>query len=727
MAEEQWGVDDSLDFGQAPVTMSSFEEGRAPCHGKGRGAILYNNNDKNYSVGGSYNSKKTNEENFDSNEDNENNRYSRDNSNNEGNRQDNKRYGNNRGDNDRRWQGNRNNSRQNRDNDDETENNGFNGSYQNDRKDRPRRDRDENRGGRGGGGYSRNRDGDDNDRGGRSGGGYSRNRDGDDNDRGGRGGGGYNRNRDGDDNDRGGRGGGYGRNKNSDDNDGENRRRRRNDDESKEGDDKEEPKKREIYIPPDQPDDENSLFGNDVSMGINFDKYDDIEVRVTGENAPHLIQSFEQSGLRAILLDNIKKSGYTKPTPVQKYAIPIIMSGRDLMACAQTGSGKTAAFVVPILHTLLESPKDLIKTSTYCEPHVIIISPTRELTSQIHQQVKKFSLSSIIRAELAYGGTSVMHQSSRVLNGCHILVATPGRLLDFIGRGKIRLSSLRFLVLDEADRMLDMGFLPDIEKLIDHETMGPAEERQTLMFSATFPNEIQELASRFLRNYLFLAVGIVGGACADVEQNFYQASGQSEKRKLLKDLIEKQNQLGNIEGTLVFVEQKRHTDFIAAFLSESNFPTTSIHGDRLQREREEALWDFKRGKMLILVATAVAARGLDIKNVSHVINFDLPKTIDEYVHRIGRTGRVGNRGKATSFFDSSTDMPLTDDLIKILKQAGQPIPDWLQSGGDGGSRTFMPGRGRKFGGEDIRGNKSAYEDENCYAAPTQAAEPEEEW
>ncbi|XP_018341944.1 PREDICTED: ATP-dependent RNA helicase vasa isoform X2 [Trachymyrmex septentrionalis] len=730
--EEQWGIDDTLDFSQAPVNMSSFEEGRAPCRGKGRGAMLYNNNDTDYNVGGSYNSKQTNEENYDNNtysEDTENNRYNGDNNNKFGDRQDNdRRYGNNRSDNDRRWQGNkdRNNSRRNRD-DNDGENNDFNGSYQNDRKDRPRRDRDENRVGRGGG-YSRNRDGDDNDRGGK-GGGYGRNRDGSDNDRGGRGGG-YGRNRNGDDNDRGGRGGSYGRNRGDDNNDGENRRRRRNGDESKEGDDKEEQKKREIYIPPEQPDDENSLFGNDVTMGINFNKYDDIEVKVSGENAPHPIQSFDQSGLRTILLENIKKSGYTKPTPVQKYAIPIIMSGRDLMACAQTGSGKTAAFVVPILHTLLEDPKDLIKTSTSCEPHVIIISPTRELTSQIHQQVKKFSLGSIIRAELAYGGTSVVHQSNRVLNGCHILVATPGRLLDFMGRGKIRLSSLRFLVLDEADRMLDMGFLPDIEKLIDHETMAPVEERQTLMFSATFPNEIQELAGRFLRNYLFLAVGIVGGACADVEQNFYQASGQSEKRKLLKELVEKQHQLGNIEGTLVFVEQKRHTDFIAAFLSESNFPTTSIHGDRLQREREEALYDFKRGKMLILVATAVAARGLDIKNVSHVINFDLPKTIDEYVHRIGRTGRVGNRGKATSFFDSSTDMPLTDDLMKILKQAGQPVPDWLESGGSGGSRTFMPGKGRRFGGEDIRGNKNAYGDETYedagYAPPIQA-EPEEEW
>jgi len=471
--------------------------------------------------------------------------------------------------------------------------------------------------------------------------------------------------------------------------------------ENKNGND--ESKKREVYIPPEQPNDEDSLFGNDVTMGINFDKYDDIDVKVSGENVPKPIQTFNESGLKSILVENIKKSGYKRPTPVQKYAIPIIMDGRDLMACAQTGSGKTAAFIVPIIHTLLESPRDLIRTGSSCEPQAIIISPTRELAMQIHQQVMKFSLGSVLRSVLIYGGTSTMHQGNKVAAGCHILVATPGRLLDFLGRGRIRLSSLRFLVLDEADRMLDMGFLPDVEKIVDHDTMVPAKERQTLMFSATFPREIQELASRFLKNYLFLAVGIVGGACSDVEQNFYQASGQGEKRKLLKDLIEKQNQIGSIKGTLVFVEQKRYTDFIAAFLSESNFPTTSIHGDRLQREREEALSDFKQGKMSILVATAVAARGLDIKNVAHVINFDLPKTIDEYVHRIGRTGRVGNRGKATSFFDSDIDMPLIGDLVKVLKQAGQTVPDWLLSGGGGGSRTFASARiSRRFGGEDIR-------------------------
>ncbi|XP_017792484.1 PREDICTED: ATP-dependent RNA helicase vasa [Habropoda laboriosa] len=494
--------------------------------------------------------------------------------------------------------------------------------------------------------------------------------------------------------------------------------------------DDEEPmqKPREIYIPPELPSDEKSLFENGVEMGINFDKYDKIEVNVSGENVPQPIEKFEATGLRNIVLENIKKSGYTKPTPVQKYAFPIIMNGRDLMACAQTGSGKTAAFAVPIINTLLEKPTDLIITSTYCEPQVIIVSPTRELTIQIWQQIVKFSLNSIIKTVVAYGGTSVIHQGGKLSKGCHILVATPGRLLDFLERGRIKFSSVRFLVLDEADRMLDMGFLPSIEKIVDHESMVPLGERQTLMFSATFPDEVQHLAKRFLNDYLFLAVGIVGGACSDVEQNFYEVA-RNKKKDLLREVLERENDAGRLSGTLVFVEMKKKADFIAVFLSENNYPTTSIHGDRLQRQREEALADFKTGRMSILVATAVAARGLDIKNVSHVINYDLPKGIDEYVHRIGRTGRVGNRGKATSFFDPDDDGHLRTDLIRILKQASQPVPDWLMGGN--ANRNFMPGKGSKFGGADVRGFETTgdeYAEEVSRQPPAeQQLEPEDEW
>ena len=497
----------------------------------------------------------------------------------------------------------------------------------------------------------------------------------------------------------------YRRNKNSDydgdDQNDRNDRRRRNFSKNDSNDDMEEPQKPAHYIPPDLPSDEKMLFENCVEMGINFDKYDFIEVNVSGENVPRPIECFKTAGLRNIVLENIKKSGYTKVTPVQKHAIPIIMSGRDLMACAQTGSGKTAAFAVPIINMLLERNVELVVTSSHCEPQVVIVSPTRELTIQIYQQIVKFALNSILKTVVVYGGTSVQHQKGKLFSGCHILVATPGRLLDFVEKGRIKFSSLQFFVLDEADRMLDMGFLPDIEKIVDHETMVPLDERQTLMFSATFPDEVQHLAKRFLNNYLFLAVGIVGGACSDVEQNFYEVP-KKKKKDLLREILERENDAGTLDGTLVFVEMKKKADFIAVFLSENNYPTTSIHGDRLQRQREEALADFKSGRMSILVATAVAARGLDIKNVSHVINYDLPKGIDEYVHRIGRTGRVGNRGRATSFFDPEDDAPLRGDLVRILKQAGQPVPDWMMGGNS--TRNFMPGKGtNKFGGADVRG------------------------
>lgn len=537
-----------------------------------------------------------------------------------------------------------------------------------------------------------------------------------------------------------GRGGNRGRtgfnnkNKDGDDNDYEdndygnqdnrNDRRKKTFAAREDNDEEEAQKPKEQYIPPELPNDEKSLFENGVEIGINFDKYDNIQVNVSGDNVPQPIESFEAAGLRNIVLDNIKKSGYKKPTPVQKHALPIIMNGRDLMACAQTGSGKTAAFAVPIINTLLERSVDLVVTSTYCEPQVVIVSPTRELTIQIWQQIVKFSLNSILKTVVTYGGTSVMHQRGKLSAGCHILVATPGRLLDFVEKGRVKFSSVQFLVLDEADRMLDMGFLPSIEKMVDHETMVPLGERQTLMFSATFPDEVQHLARRFLNNYLFLAVGIVGGACSDVEQNFYEVA-RNKKKDLLKEILERENDSGTLGGTLVFVEMKKKADFIAVFLSENNYPTTSIHGDRLQRQREEALADFKSGRMSILVATAVAARGLDIKNVSHVINYDLPKGIDEYVHRIGRTGRVGNRGRATSFFDPEEDAPLRGDLVRILKQANQSVPDWMMGGN--ANRNFMPGRGiSKFGGEDVRESET-FAEEYTEEAYSVAQEPEEEW
>ncbi|XP_049786610.1 ATP-dependent RNA helicase vasa isoform X6 [Schistocerca cancellata] len=478
-------------------------------------------------------------------------------------------------------------------------------------------------------------------------------------------------------------------------------------------DNKTEPERpRENYIPPPPTEDEDEIFGQGISSGINFDKYDNIKVEVTGENKPGPIVDFARCGLREFVLQNVKKCGYKKPTPVQKYAIPIIAGGRDLMACAQTGSGKTAAFLLPIINTILNDPRELVMTGQGCEPHAVILSPTRELALQIFNEARKFALGSIVKSVVVYGGTSTMHQAQQVARGCHILVATPGRLMDFLNRGRVNFQSVRFVVLDEADRMLDMGFLPDVEKMLEHPTMVPTGERQTVMVSATFPEEIQRLATKFLSNYLFLAVGIVGGACSDVEQIFYKVS-KFDKRAKLQEILREEGG----KKVLVFVETKRIADFLAAFLCEAEFPTTSIHGDRLQSQREEALYDFKSGRMGILVATAVAARGLDIKNVAHVINYDLPKSIDEYVHRIGRTGRVGNRGRATSFYDPDVDAPLARDLVKILQQANQNVPSFLESDAKGGVSAY---KGGQFGGSDFRNFE---EPENLAGLP----EPEEAW
>ncbi|KRF98680.1 uncharacterized protein Dwil_GK18312 [Drosophila willistoni] len=498
-----------------------------------------------------------------------------------------------------------------------------------------------------------------------------------------------------------GEGGGYrGRREDGEGGFRERRRRDENDMNNNEGGDDEEKKPREFYIPPEPTTDEAEMFNSGIASGINFSKYDNIPVKVSGENPPKPVKTFEEAKLRDILMDNIKKSAYTVPTPIQKVSIPVISAGRDLMACAQTGSGKTAAFLLPILNHILDKGYEL----EIGKPQAIIMSPTRELAVQIFNEARKFAHNSYLKITIVYGGTSVKYQNESITKGCHILIATPGRLLDFVERTFITFEDTRFVVLDEADRMLDMGFSESMRKIITHPTMR--KEHQTLMFSATFPEEIQRMAGEFLRDYVFVTIGVIGGACSDVTQTIYEVDKFNKRAKLMEILRD------GADGTIVFVETKRGADFLASFFSETEFPTTSIHGDRLQSQREQALREFKSGKMKVLIATSVASRGLDIKNVSHVINYDMPSTIDDYVHRIGRTGRVGNNGRATSFFDSDKDRALAGDLVKILEGSGQEVPDFLKS--IGGNSSY---HGSKFGGVDVR------------RGPTEAAavENEEEW
>ncbi|XP_057826004.2 DEAD-box ATP-dependent RNA helicase 52B [Cryptomeria japonica] len=449
-----------------------------------------------------------------------------------------------------------------------------------------------------------------------------------------------------------------------------------------------------------KPDVVNTLFDQE-NTGINFEAYEDIPVETSGENVPPPVGTFAEIDLGEALNLNIKRCNYVKPTPVQRYAIPISLAGRDLMACAQTGSGKTAAFCFPIISAIMRSnvpPRPRAGRSSF--PLALILSPTRELSMQIYEEARKFAYQSGIKVVVVYGGAPINQQLRELERGVDILVATPGRLSDLLERGRVSLSMVKHLALDEADRMLDMGFEPQIRKIVETMDMPPVGKRQTLLFSATFPREIQRLASDFLSNYIFLAVGRVGSSTDLIVQRVEFVLGE-EKRSHLMDLLHGQRASG-AHGkhalTLVFVETKKGADSLEYWLCSNGFPATTIHGDRSQQEREQALRSFKSGTTPILVATDVAARGLDIPHVAHVVNFDLPNDIDDYVHRIGRTGRAGNSGLATAFFNES-NMSLARPLAELMQESNQDVPTWLHKYAASSRSSFgSGGRGRRSGG-----------------------------
>ncbi|KAK1143134.1 DEAD-box ATP-dependent RNA helicase [Aspergillus melleus] len=454
---------------------------------------------------------------------------------------------------------------------------------------------------------------------------------------------------------------------------------------------------------------ERELFGlpNDPSKqntGINFANYDDIPVEASGQNVPEPVNAFTNPPLDDHLIANITLAHYQVPTPVQKYSIPIVMNGRDLMACAQTGSGKTGGFLFPILSQAFQNgpsatPAQASGQFSYgrqrkAYPTSLILAPTRELVSQIFDEARKFAYRSWVRPCVVYGGADIGSQLRQIERGCDLLVATPGRLVDLIERGRISLVNIKYLILDEADRMLDMGFEPQIRRIVEGEDMPHVNDRQTLMFSATFPRDIQMLARDFLKDYVFLSVGRVGSTSENITQKVEYVEDH-DKRSVLLDILHTHGTSGL---TLIFVETKRMADSLSDFLLNQRFPATAIHGDRTQRERERALEMFRSGRCPILVATAVAARGLDIPNVTHVINYDLPTDIDDYVHRIGRTGRAGNTGIATAFFNRG-NRGVVRDLIDLLKEAHQEVPSFLESiaregSGYGGRGGRGGGRGR---------------------------------
>lgn len=494
---------------------------------------------------------------------------------------------------------------------------------------------------------------------------------------------------------------------------------------------------------------ENELFGSG-NTGINFNKYEDIPVEATGNEVPSHITSFDDIKLTEIIRNSIILARYDKPTPVQKYAIPIILSGRDLMACAQTGSGKTAAFLVPILNQMYECgikpPPQRTHRRGKHYPLGLVLAPTRELATQIYEEAKKFSYRSRMRPAVLYGGNNAVEQIRDLDRGCHLIVATPGRLEDMISRGKVALDNIQFLVLDEADRMLDMGFEPQIRRIVEQSNMPPVKERQTLMFSATFPKAIQELASVFLHNYIFLAVGRVGSTSENITQHIIWVDDLQKRSHLLDVLTgftQSQKNSNDCSLTLIFVETKKGADALEVFLDQHSYPVTSIHGDRSQREREDALKCFRSGQCPILVATAVAARGLDIPNVKHVINFDLPTDVEEYVHRIGRTGRMGNLGHATSFFNEK-NRNISADLLQLLNETKQDVPGFLEEamlhersygnnrrggsnrqgryGGPGfSSRDFRTQNGGSGGGGGSSGNRGSNRNNSGGGPPSRSS------
>ena len=384
--------------------------------------------------------------------------------------------------------------------------------------------------------------------------------------------------------------------------------------------------------------------------------------------------SFESLGLLPELLRAVTEQGYTEPTPIQSQAIPIVLAGRDLLGAAQTGTGKTAGFTLPLLQRL--APLATKSFSPALHPvRCLILTPTRELAIQVHESVKTYGKHVPLRSFVVYGGININPQIEELRKGVEILVATPGRLLDLIGQKALNLGKVQILVLDEADRMLDMGFIPDIRRII---ALLPA-VRQTLLFSATFSDEIRKLSAQFLKDPATVEVARRNTPVEAITQYVHYIDA-NRKRELLAHLV----RTNNWEQVLVFCKTKHGANRLASQLQRDRINADAIHGNKSQNARIRALEDFKVGKVKVLVATDVAARGLDIEELPHVVNFDLPHVPEDYVHRIGRTGRAGSTGAALSLV-CAEERSLLAAIERLINkkievrhvdgfEAGRPVP-----------------------------------------------------
>ncbi|CAA2966219.1 ATP-dependent RNA helicase DBP2-like isoform X1 [Olea europaea var. sylvestris] len=388
----------------------------------------------------------------------------------------------------------------------------------------------------------------------------------------------------------------------------------------------------------------------------------DVTVSPDSLPAPAPIESFVDMNLCTSIMKDIAFHGYTTPTSIQAQAMPVALSGWDLLGCAETGSGKTAAFTIPMIQHCLAQPP--VRRGD--GPLALVLAPTRELAQQIEKEVKAFSRSlDSFRTAIVVGGTNISEQRSELRAGVNIVVATPGRFIDHLQQGNSSLSRISFVVLDEADRMLDMGFELQIREVM----RNLPEKHQTLLFSATMPVEIEELAQEYLTNPVRVKVGKVSSPTANVSQILEKLPETEKIDRLLNMLVGEAAQSErsgyDFPLTIVFVERKTRCDEVAEALIEQGLQAAALHGGRSQSEREAALHNFRHGPTRILVATDVASRGLDVTGVAHVINLDLPKTMEDYVHRIGRTGRAGSTGQATSFY-TDRDMYLVAQIKKAI-------------------------------------------------------------
>ncbi|QUM76699.1 DEAD/DEAH box helicase [Moritella sp. 24] len=400
---------------------------------------------------------------------------------------------------------------------------------------------------------------------------------------------------------------------------------------------------------------------------------------------------FSALNLNQNLINTVTKLGYETPTPIQAQAIPAILEGRDIMGGAQTGTGKTAAFALPIIHLLTANASEATAKK---QIRALVLTPTRELSQQVHKSFETYSEESELTAALAYGGVSINPQVKALAQGADILVATPGRLLDLLDRETLTLEFVEKIVFDEADRMLDMGFMEEIRRILKH----LPKKRQTMLFSATFDDAIFKLSKSLLRDPLLVEVDTRNAAAEQVEQIVY-AVDTDRKRELTSYLIGSRNW----HQVLIFTRTKQGADNLAKEMCKDGIKTIAVHGDKSQGARERGLEDFKAGKVRALVATDVAARGLDIEQLKHVINFELPFKAEDYIHRIGRTGRAGLSGTATSLVSIGENW-LLEEIETLLDT--RLVAQWLPGYEPDLSKPVDDGRG-KGGGKDKGNSRTA--------------------